>query len=237
MMNPIIHRRALLAVLAAATVAAPVATYCLAAAADDEVTITLVGDVGLNRSNQPVEADGVRRGEFQTWAETTSRIEDQVVEKDRGERIGEVRRLEAEEKLRVNEVRDGELADLLEGQTVALALKSGTVEEAIPSGTVLTAEALRDMRLHEIATVAAMRSAVRALFARFEPVKLRAAAEHGGLNVVPMQTKARAWDAFEEAYAQISQALVDDFDGAFGKDFARAYERALSEAAAKEPMS
>ena len=34
-----------------------------------------------------------------------SRIEDQVVEKDRGERIGEVRRLEGEEKIRVNEVR------------------------------------------------------------------------------------------------------------------------------------
>ena len=38
-----------------------------------------------------------------------SRIEDQVVEKDRGERIGEVRRLEGEEKIRVNEVRDDEL--------------------------------------------------------------------------------------------------------------------------------
>ena len=35
-----------------------------------------------------------------------SRIEDQVVEKDRGERIGEVRRLEGDEKIRVNEVRD-----------------------------------------------------------------------------------------------------------------------------------
>src|SRR5918992_814723 len=55
-----------------------------------------------------------------------SRIEDQVVEKDRGERIGEVRRLEAEGKIRVNEVRDVELMDLLDGQTVALALKSGT---------------------------------------------------------------------------------------------------------------
>src|SRR6266567_3443510 len=63
-----------------------------------------------------------------------SRIEDQVVEKDRGERIGEVRRLETEEKARVNEVRDGELGELLEGQTIGLALKSGTVEEAIPSG-------------------------------------------------------------------------------------------------------
>ncbi|MGH7663435.1 MAG: DNA-directed RNA polymerase subunit beta, partial [Gemmatimonadaceae bacterium] len=76
-----------------------------------------------------------------------SRIEDQLVEKDRGERIGEVRRLEADEKIRVNDVRDAELADLLDGQTIALALKSGTVEEAIPAGTKLTAALLRDTKL------------------------------------------------------------------------------------------
>jgi DNA-directed RNA polymerase subunit beta len=76
-----------------------------------------------------------------------SRVDDQVVEKDRGERIGEIRRLEGEEKIRVNEVRDAELQDLLEGQTVALALKSGTVEEAIPSGTKLTGAVLADLKL------------------------------------------------------------------------------------------
>jgi len=46
-----------------------------------------------------------------------SRIDDNVIERDRGERIGEVRRLEGEEKLRVNDARDVELVDLLEGQT------------------------------------------------------------------------------------------------------------------------
>jgi DNA-directed RNA polymerase subunit beta len=76
-----------------------------------------------------------------------SRIEDQVVEKDRGERIGDVRRLEAEEKIRVSEVRDAELVELLTGQTVALALKSGTVEEAIPAGTKLTTEILSGLRI------------------------------------------------------------------------------------------
>src|SRR5437016_14532604 len=75
-----------------------------------------------------------------------SRIEDQVVEKDRGERIGEVRRLEGEEKIRVNEVRDSELVEILEGQTVALALKSGTVEEAIPAGTKLMRDMLTELR-------------------------------------------------------------------------------------------
>ena len=79
-----------------------------------------------------------------------SRIEDQVVEKDRGERIGDIRRLEGEEKIRVNEVRDGELMDLLDGQTVSLALKSGTVEEGIPSGTELTAAMLREMKLSSL---------------------------------------------------------------------------------------
>ncbi len=76
-----------------------------------------------------------------------SRVEDQVVEKDRGERIGEVRRLEGEEKVRVNDVRDDEIKALLVGQRVSLALQNGTVEEAIPAGTTLTEEMLRDLRL------------------------------------------------------------------------------------------
>ncbi len=79
-----------------------------------------------------------------------SRVEDQVVEKDRGERIGEVRRLEGEDKVRVNDVRDEELRDLLEGETVALALKAGTVEEGINTGTLLTKEVLRDLRFAQL---------------------------------------------------------------------------------------
>src|SRR5687767_7028995 len=76
-----------------------------------------------------------------------SSVEDQVVEKDRGERIGEVRRLESEQKLRVNEVRDSEMMELLEGQTVALALKSGTVEEALPAGSKLGGPSLRELKI------------------------------------------------------------------------------------------
>ena len=75
-----------------------------------------------------------------------SRVEDQVVEKDRGERIGEVRRLEGEDKIRVNEVRDAELSTLLEGETVSMALRAGTVEAAMEAGTVLTKELLAGLR-------------------------------------------------------------------------------------------
>ncbi len=79
-----------------------------------------------------------------------SRVEDQVVEKDRGERIGEVRRVETDEKARISTVMFDELRQLLEGQEVALILKAGTVEEAIPAGTRLTRASLADMDLADV---------------------------------------------------------------------------------------
>jgi len=79
-----------------------------------------------------------------------SRVEDQVVEKDRGERIGEVRRIEHDEKNRINDVMLNELVALLSRQTVALMLKAGTVEEFLPAGTVLGAEHLTGIDLTEV---------------------------------------------------------------------------------------
>ncbi len=79
-----------------------------------------------------------------------SRVEDQVVEKDRGERIGEVRRVESEEKARISSVMFEELAELLDGQEVALMLKAGTVEEYRPAGTKLTKALLADVDLADV---------------------------------------------------------------------------------------
>ena len=79
-----------------------------------------------------------------------SRVEDQVVEKDRGERIGEVRRIEHEEKTRINDVMVAEVKELMTGQEVSLLLKAGTVEEFVPAGTKLTAEKLALVDLHDV---------------------------------------------------------------------------------------
>src|SRR6184192_1284194 len=79
-----------------------------------------------------------------------SRIEDQVVEKDRGERIGEVRRLEAEEKARISDAMFAELAELLAGQEVGLMLKAGTVEEYLPQGTKLTKQQLDGVQFADV---------------------------------------------------------------------------------------
>src|SRR5256886_5513988 len=79
-----------------------------------------------------------------------SRIEDQVVEKDRGERIGEVRRLEAEEKARISDAMFAELAELLAGQEVGLMLKAGTGEEDPPQRTKLTKQQLDGVQFADV---------------------------------------------------------------------------------------
>src|SRR5438034_793191 len=79
-----------------------------------------------------------------------SRVDDQVVEKDRGERIGEVRRVEAEEKARISDAVFTELTELLAGHEVGLMLKAGTVEEYLPAGTKLTREKLAEVRFADV---------------------------------------------------------------------------------------
>ena len=79
-----------------------------------------------------------------------SRVEDQVVEKDRGERIGEVRQLENEEKARISSVLFEELRDVLEGQDVVRMLRNGTVEEYLPEGTKLTRSILADLTFGDV---------------------------------------------------------------------------------------
>nr|WP_294501596.1 type VI secretion system-associated FHA domain protein [uncultured Rhodopila sp.] len=81
---------------------------------------------------------------------------------------------------------------------------------------------------HELATISAMRSAIRALLQSLSPELLQQAAEQiGGLSVLGTQRKARAWEAYEARYSEVRNALEDDFDRAFGKSFADAYEQAL----------
>jgi poly-gamma-glutamate capsule biosynthesis protein CapA/YwtB (metallophosphatase superfamily) len=45
---------------------------------DQTVTIVVTGDVGINSSNQPVDARGGYKGGFHAWAETTSQIADDI---------------------------------------------------------------------------------------------------------------------------------------------------------------
>ena len=121
------------------------------------------------------------------------------------------------------------------GDDDALSALLGTGRRTDMTPAAAVADALKDIRLHELATMAAMQSAVRTLLDNMSPDKLRAQAEQGGgLSVLPAQRKARAWDTFETLHAKTVQALSDDFDSVFGKAFARAYEQAMDDVSAKE---
>jgi type VI secretion system FHA domain protein len=121
------------------------------------------------------------------------------------------------------------------GDDDALAALLGTGRRTDMAPHEAVEDALRDIRLHELASMAAMQAAVRSMLEGLDPAKLRAAAEQGGgMALLPAQKKARAWDTYEALHAHTLQALTDDFDSAFGKAFARAYERSLQDVSAKE---
>jgi len=81
------------------------------------------------------------------------RIDDPLLEREHGARIGELRQEEREEIRRIIEARDEELRTLLtrpRNQTIALCLKKGTVEPFLEEGTKVNAALLRNVRLSEV---------------------------------------------------------------------------------------
>ena len=78
------------------------------------------------------------------------RIDDPLLEREHGAKIGELRKEEREEIVRISRARDDELRSLLEGEEVALCLKKGTVQPYFPEGTELTAQRLAQLRLSEV---------------------------------------------------------------------------------------
>ncbi len=78
------------------------------------------------------------------------RIDDPLLEKEHGAKIGELRQGERDEIQRIAHARGDELVELLNGQTVALALKKGTVEPLFDEGVKLTKARLADIDLNQI---------------------------------------------------------------------------------------
>ena len=78
------------------------------------------------------------------------RIDDPMLEKEHGGKIGEFRTEERDEIARITEARDEELRGLLHLQTVALCLKKGTVETLLDEGTKLTKDMVAELKLSRV---------------------------------------------------------------------------------------
>jgi len=78
------------------------------------------------------------------------RIDDPLLEKEHGSKIGELRTEEREEIRRITDARDEELREILHLQTVALCLKKGTVEPLINEGTKFTKDELAELDFNQV---------------------------------------------------------------------------------------
>jgi DNA-directed RNA polymerase subunit beta len=78
------------------------------------------------------------------------RIDDPLLEKEHGAKIGDLRAMEREEIQRITDARDEELRTILQKQTVALMLKKGTVEPLLEEGAKLTDEQVAEMQFKKV---------------------------------------------------------------------------------------
>jgi len=99
---------------------------------------------------------------------------------------------------------------------------------------VAAREALQDVKMHEIAVIAGVRSALAALLGRFDPAVLEARLSQGGLsNLLPAARKSRLWNEFCVLYGAIAAEAEDDFHSVFGRAFAKAYTEQSKERGGK----
>ena len=81
-------------------------------------------------------------------------------------------------------------------------------------------EGFADLMNHQLAMTAGIQAAVFDLIERFDPQQF--INQHNGSKFTPK--KAKSWDAFRQAHAEIANTAMDDF---FGEPFTRAYEAQL----------
>jgi len=95
-------------------------------------------------------------------------------------------------------------------------------------------EAMRDIRLHELAMASAMQQAVRDMLGKLAPARIEDGAPASALDRMPGQRKSRLWEVYATLHREMERGLADDFDSVFGRAFMHAYERALLDIAASE---
>lgn len=90
------------------------------------------------------------------------------------------------------------------------------------------AQALSDIKAHEVAMLTGMDAALKGVLARLDPAVLEEKIQSkGGLANMLKSKKARYWEIYEEMYSEISEQAEEDFHELFSKEFARAYREQL----------
>jgi type VI secretion system protein len=108
-------------------------------------------------------------------------------------------------------------------EALLLLLRHGNQAFMPPDQAI--ADSFDDLRAHQLAVMAGVEAAIKALLKRFEPAQLEARmGKPGALSNLFGSRQAQHWQQFTELYTQISREAEDDFQVLFGREFSRAYE-------------
>jgi FHA domain-containing protein len=88
-------------------------------------------------------------------------------------------------------------------------------------------DAFADLRVHQEGVMAGARGAVGEALRRLDPQTIEAHQPKAGPldAMVPSRRKAAMWDSYCEKHGQLARGAAKDFQGTFGKAFAKAYDR------------
>jgi type VI secretion system protein len=92
-------------------------------------------------------------------------------------------------------------------------------------------DAFHDLQAHQIATLAAMQSALRSTLDRFSPSAIRKRAEVKGVlaKIIPSARDATLWQTYEREFEGVAQGSDEAFMDVFAKSFRAAYEKSAAE--------
>ncbi len=87
-------------------------------------------------------------------------------------------------------------------------------------------QAVDDLKLHQLAMLEGMKSAVRAVLMQFNPETLsRNLEKTGGISAnIPITREAKLWELFCDQYEAIREEAMNDFTEVYGREFRKAYE-------------
>jgi len=90
-------------------------------------------------------------------------------------------------------------------------------------------EALNDIKIHQLALIAAIQVALTGVLEQIDPKALEARLGPSIMHIVPGSKKVQLWEAYEALHAEIAEEITEDFRGTLGRAFAEAYEKYISQ--------
>lgn len=110
-------------------------------------------------------------------------------------------------------------------ETELMLVLLGVVRPGFQRGEAAVWDAGRDLEAHQVATLAAFRAVIEAVFARLAPDAIASGEDAGFFGrLLPQARDAALWERYAQLYSDLRQDIGNTLAGRLGQIFAEAYE-------------